>query len=157
MARDVFPSTQQQLKLLEEIGPLPLQGLAWPRRINVLVWIIMVLIGGQLIYTAAGPHGENIPPVVAGSVLLCYGGLVVLAWYMHKSVTTITDTGIQQTWISRREIVWSDIHFAKFIPLFASKRLMCFTGRGRPVVFQAGTRELEIAFARISLIYRRKP
>lgn len=156
MARDALPSEQQQLKLLEEIGPLPLQGLAWPRRIKVVVWIVMALIGVKLIYTAAGPGGQNTPPVVAASFLLCYAALLVLAWYMQKSVTTITDTGIQQSWITRREITWADIHFAKFIPLYASKRLMCFTGRGRPVVFQAGTRELEIAFARISLVYRRK-
>lgn len=156
MARDSLPNEQQKLKLLEEIGPLPLQGLAWPRRIKVVVWIVMVLIGVQLIYTATGPGGQNTPPVVAASFLLCYVALLVLAWYMQKSVTTITATGIQQSWITRREIAWADIHFAKFIPLYASKRLMCFTGRGRPVVFQAGTRELEIAFARISLVYRRK-
>ncbi len=156
MKKNHAPSEEEQSQLLEDIGPLPLRGLAWPRRIKVLIWIVLALIGVQLVITASGPGGQNAPPMVAGSILLCYAALIVLAWYMQASVTTIDHTGIHQTWISRREIAWEDIHFAKFIPLFASKRLMCFTGRGRPVIFQAGTRELEIAFARISLVYRRR-
>ncbi|MBP6019508.1 MAG: hypothetical protein KA735_08450 [Burkholderiaceae bacterium] len=156
MARHTQPSEEEQSQLLEDIGPLPLQGLAWPRRIKILAWIVLAVIGAQLIVTASGPNGQNISPLIAGSVLLCYLGLLVLAWYMQVSVTTITHVGIHQTWISQREVAWSDIQFAKFIPLFASKRLMCFTGRGRPIIFQAGTRDLEIAFARISLVYRRR-
>src|SRR3546814_9693255 len=76
--------------------------------------------------------------------------------YMLISVTNINEAGIQQSWLGRREVAWEDIQFAKFIPLVASKRLICFTTRGRPVVFQAGTKELQVAFARISLVYRRR-
>jgi hypothetical protein len=94
--------------------------------------------------------------MVAGSIVLCFIGLLVLARYMLVSVTSIDETGIQQSWLGRREIAWEDIQFAKFVPLLASKRLICFTRRGRPVVFQAGTRELQVAFARIALVYRRR-
>lgn len=94
--------------------------------------------------------------MVAGSILLCFLGLIVLARYMLISETRITHRGIEQSWITRREVAWEDIQFAKFIPLVASKRLVCFTTRGRPVVFQAGTRDLQVAFARIALVYRRQ-
>src|SRR3546814_19911960 len=85
-----------------------------------------------------------------------FAGLVVLARYMLISVTNINEAGIQQSWLGRREVAWEDIQFAKFIPLVASKRLICFTTRGRPVVFQAGTKEMQVAFARIYLLYRRR-
>jgi hypothetical protein len=150
------PSEQERSKLLEELGSLPLCGVAWPKWIKVLAWLILALIGVLLIYTASGPAGRNIAPMVAGSILLCYGALLVLARYMLVSETRITHRGIEQSWISRREVEWDDIQFAKFIPLLASKRLICFTTKGRPVVFQAGTRELQVAFARISLVYRRR-
>jgi hypothetical protein len=143
-------------ELLNQIGPLPLRGDAWPKWIKILAWIVLAIIALRLIITASGPEGHNISPLVAGSILLCFGALVVIAGYMVKSKTTISASGIEQTWISRRFIAWEDIQFAKFVPLIASKRLICFTGKSRPIVFQAGTPELQIAFARIALIYRRK-
>ncbi|QAA95155.1 hypothetical protein CKA81_15765 [Pollutimonas thiosulfatoxidans] len=150
------PSTEERQQLLQEIGPLPLKGMAWPKWIKLLACGVLVFIAVQIVQTASGPSAQNISPVVAGSIIVCFMGLVVLARYMLVSETCINETGIQQSWISKREVAWEDIQFAKFIPLVASKRLVCFTGRGRPVIFQAGTRELQIAFARIALVYRRK-
>ena len=40
--------------------------------------------------------------------------------------------------------------------MVASGLLVCFTGKGRPVVFQGGTQELQIAFAHIALAYHRR-
>ncbi len=151
-----IPSEQERSELLDSIGPLPLQGVAWPKWIKILACLVLVFIGVMIIQTAAGPTGKAVSPMVAGSILLCFVGLVVLARYMLISQTRITQKGIEQSWISRREVAWEDIQFAKFIPLVASKRLICFTARGRPVVFQAGTRELQVAFARIALVYRRQ-
>lgn len=142
--------------ILEALGPLPLSGAAWPGWIKVLAWCVLAVIGAKLVHTAIGTSGQNVQAVVAASVTITYMALVVVARYMQTSVTTITTEGIEQTWITRRTINWDDIQFAKFIPLFASKRLVCFTGRGRPVVFQGGTKELQIAFAQISLAYRRR-
>src|SRR5690606_20170671 len=106
--------------------------------------------------TAASPAGEMVSNSIKASIVICVVGLAVLTRYMHTSITRITENGIEQSWVRRREIAWDEISFAKFIPLIASKRLICFTARGRPVTFQAGSRELEIAFAHISLIYRRR-
>jgi lysylphosphatidylglycerol synthetase-like protein (DUF2156 family) len=150
------PSPDEHLQLIQELGPLPLSGVAWPGWIKMLACVVLVLIGVQIVHTASGPVGQNISPMVAGSIILCFMGLVVLARYMLVSITSVTNEGIQQTWISRREVSWDDITFAKFVPLVASKRLICFTSRGRPVIFQAGTKELQIAFARIALVYRRR-
>ncbi len=149
------PSEEERSELFEAIGPLPLRGVAWPRWIKILAVLILICIGLLILQTASGPVGKTVSPLVAGSILLCFIGLIVLARYMLVSETRITHRGIEQSWISRREVAWEDIQFAKFIPLVASKRLICFTSKGRPVVFQAGTREMQIAFARIALVYRR--
>src|SRR5690625_3581420 len=143
--------------VLETLGPLPISGTAFPRWIKILAWCILAAIGAKLIHTAISTRGQDIQPIVAASVTITFMALIVVARFMQTSVTTITTDGIEQTWITRRVITWDDIQFAKFIPLIASKRLVCFTGRGRPVTFQGGTRELQIAFAQISLAYRRRP
>lgn len=147
----------RQEQLLQTLGPLPISGTAWPGWIKILAWCVMTLIGAKLIQTAIGPSGQGINPVIAASVTITFMALLVVARCMQVSVTTITDEGIEQTWITRRAIQWDDITFAKFIPLLASKRLVCFTGRGRPLVFQGGTKELQIAFAQIALAYRKRP
>lgn len=148
-------SRHEQLR--QTLGPLPISGTAWPGWIKILAWCVMALIGAKLIQTAIGPSGQGVNPVITASVTITFMALLVVARCMQVSVTTITDEGIEQTWITRRAIQWDDITFAKFIPLLASKRLVCFTGRGRPLVFQGGTKELQIAFAQIALVYRKRP
>lgn len=148
---------EEHRALIAQIGPLPLEGPAWPRWVKWLAWLVLALVMLRLAQTAASPAGAMASSAVKASLLVCVAGLAVLARFMHTSVTRITERGLEQSWISRREIAWEDINFAKFIPLVASKRLICFTARGRPVTFQAGSRELEIAFARIALVYRRRP
>jgi hypothetical protein len=150
------PDAQARAQLLAELAPLPLQGKAWPTWIKVLAVVVLTLIGLKIGQIAASPLGQNISPAVSASIVLCFAGLIVLARYMIVSQTSITESGIEQTWLGKREIAWDQIQYAKFIPLVASKRLVCFPARGRPVVFQAGTRELQIAFARIALAYRRR-
>ncbi|CAM4290524.1 PH domain-containing protein [Bordetella tumbae] len=153
---DTSPSTDEQATLLREIGPLPLSGQAWPDWVRILAWIILAIIGVQITLSAIRMPPEQVNSVVAAIVILCFLGLVLVSWHMQKSITTIDEAGLHQTWITRREVAWQDIHFAKFVPLLFSKRLVVFTQRGRPVVFQGGTKELQIAFAKISLLYRRQ-
>ena len=148
-------SRHEQLR--QTLGPLPISGTAWPGWIKILAWCVMALIGAKLIQTAIGPSGQGVNPVITASVTITFMALLVVARCMQVSITTITDEGIEQTWITRRSIQWDEITFAKFIPLLASKRLICFTGRGRPLVFQGGTKELQIAFAQIALVYRKRP
>lgn len=143
--------------LIQQLGPLPLSGTAWPAWIKALAWFVLAIIGAKLIHTAASVSGQAVPSAVAASVTLTFVALLIIARYMQVSVTQITVTGIEQSWLTRRAVGWDEIQFAKFIPLFASKRLVCFTARGRPVVFQAGTKELQKAFAQIALAYPRRP
>lgn len=150
------PSLEEREALLHEIGPLPLSGQAWPNWVRILAWIILVIIGIQIIVTAIRTPSEQLSSTLVWIVVLCFLGLALVVWHMQNSITSIDETGLRQTWITRREVPWQDIHFAKFVPLLFSKRLVVFTQRGRPVVLQGGTRELEIAFAKISLLYRRK-
>lgn len=150
------PTQNDRDALLREIGPLPLSGQAWPDWVRILAWVILAVIGVQIVSSAIRLPPEQISAVLAGTVILCFFGLALVSWHMQKSITTIDDAGLHQTWITRRDVAWQDIQFAKFVPLLFSKRLVVFTQRGRPVVFQGGTRELQIAFAKISLLYRRK-
>jgi len=150
------PSSEEREALFREIGPLPLTGQAWPNWVRMLAWIILAIIGVQIAATAIRVPNEQLSSTLTWIIALCFFGLALVVWHMQKSITSIDETGLRQTWITRREVAWQDIHFAKFVPLLFSKRLVIFTQRGRPVVLQGGTRELEIAFAKISLLYRRK-
>src|SRR5690606_5059512 len=150
------PTAEEREALLCEIGPLPLSGQAWPDWVRILAWIILAIIGVQIVSSAIRLPPGQVSTMLGAIVVLCFLRLVLVSWHMQKSITTIDETGLRQTWITRREVAWQDIQFAKFVPLMFSKRLVVFTQRGRPVVFQGGTRELQIAFAKISLLYRRQ-
>lgn len=150
------PDTHEHRELISQIGPLPLEGQAWPTWVKWMAWLVLGLVVFRLAQAAASPVGQSVGTAIKLSLVICVVGLAVLARYMHTSVTRITEKGLEQSWLGRREITWDEITFAKFIPLIASKKLICFPARGRPVTFQAGTRELEIAFARIALTYRRR-
>lgn len=150
------PDPQAHADLLAQLGELPLEGRAWPRSTIVIVWLVMAAIAWLLLQTATRTADQPVNPLATGTILLSFAGLVVLAWAMSTSRTRITPQGIEQSWLARRNVAWQDIQYAKFVPLIASKRLICFTGLGRPVVFQAGTVELQTAFAHISLTYRRR-
>ncbi len=146
------PLTQQ--RLLDTLGPLPLKGRSWPRAIALLAWALLGgLIGwlgwrAEAIYTALDPTLHS--PLTI-SVMACLLGLGIIAYYMWVGHTTITEQGIEQDWIMKRHIAWTEIRMVKFVPLLFSKRLICFPQRGRPIIFHAGQRELEIAFAHIAL------
>src|SRR5690606_26082104 len=121
---DASPSQNERDALLREIGPLPLSGQAWPDWVRILAWIILAIIGVQIILTAIRTPPEQINAAVAGIVILCFLGLALVSWHMQKSITTIDEAGLHQTWITRRQVAWQDIHFAKFVPLLFSKRLV---------------------------------
>jgi len=150
------PSAEEHAALLTDLGALPIEGKAWPTWVKILVWVVVTAIGVQFVRVAMGFEGEPVNPYMAGSIVICFGGLLLVARVMAISTTRITKQGIEQTWITKRTIGWDDIQFAKFVPMIASKRLICFTGRTRPVIFQSGTPELHKAFAKIALVYRRR-
>ncbi|MGB7484351.1 MAG: hypothetical protein WA909_11895 [Castellaniella sp.] len=150
------PSPEEHDALLAQIGPLPLLGRAWPRWIAVIAWLIMAIIVIRLAMVLQLSPDQALPMPVILSIMVCVGALIWMSAHMWTSVTEISDWGIRQSWITRREVPWSEVQSTKFIPLFASKKLVCFVQKGRPVTFQAGTPELQAAFARISLVYRKR-
>lgn len=150
------PSPEEHANLLNEIGPLPLRGRAWPRWIAAIAWLIMALIAFRLVLVLQLAGDKSLSFLVLASVFVCFGALLWMSAHMWTSITEISEWGIRQSWITKREVSWDEIHSSKFIPLFASKKLVCFVQKGRPVVFQAGTPELQTAFARISLVYRKR-
>lgn len=150
------PSAQEHADLMQQLGPLPLRGRAWPRWIAAIAWLLMLLIAIRLAMVLQLGNEYNLPFLVIASIFVCFGALLWMSAHMWTSETEISEWGIRQSWITKREVAWQDIHSSKFIPLFASKKLVCFVQKGRPVVFQAGTPELQAAFARISLVYRKR-
>lgn len=151
------PTTEEHAQLVAEIGPLPISGAAWPGWVKIVAWVVVVVMAIQIVRTLGMQESDVTLTTMGLIVLFCFFGLAVVAFYMQRSITTISNRGLTQTWIMRREVEWGDIQFAKFVPLLASKRLVVFTKRGRPLVFQGSTQELQVAFAKISLLYRRKP
>lgn len=131
------PTPEEHAALLQEIGPLPLSGQAWPDWVRILAWIVLAVIGVQIVTTAIGLPPGQVNPILAGTIILCFLGLALVSWHMQISVTRIDESGLRQTWITRREVAWQDIQFAKFVPLLFSKRLVVFTRHGRPIVFRA--------------------
>lgn len=146
------PSNQQQL--LTTLAPLPISGRSWPRGIAALAWAFIALIMGWALLRAP-QWSDAVPQPVLLSLLICFLGLCVIAYYMGLGQTRITTQGIEQDWIFQRTISWDEIRMAKFVPLLFSKRLICFPHRGRPVIFHGGERAVEIAFAHIALAYAR--
>lgn len=157
MVINFLPLTDvEREELLSGIEPLPIAGQAWPGWVKSVAWLILVLIVVQG-FVAFNKAGIDALMSVTGLLLLVvFIALAVTTRYMQTSVTTIDRAGLRQTWLSRREVAWEDVTFAKFVPMLASKRLVVFTKKGKPVVFQGGTRELQIAFAKISLAFKNR-
>ena len=149
-------SDAERDQLLASIQPLPIHGPAWPAWVKTAAWIVLGLIVLQS-FIAFNKTGVQMLYSMTGLILLVvFVALAVTTRYMQTSVTTIDSEGMRQSWLTRREVAWQDVTFAKFVPMLASKRLVVFTKKGKPVVFQGGTRELQIAFAKISLAFKNR-
>lgn len=102
-------------------------------------------------------YGWSVRLLFAGAMLLLalsYNGFL-------RSVVTIDDEGIRQSWLWNRQASWSEIRSAKLIgiPLagwLSPPRLVVRTGNSF-TTFNGGTPELLAEFARISLAYQIKP
>ncbi len=157
MVINFLPLTDSEREeLLSDIEPLPIAGQAWRGWVKSVAWLILVLIVVQG-FVAFNKAGVDALMSATGLLLLVvFIALAVTTRYMQTSTTTIDRRGLRQTWLTRREVAWEDVTFAKFVPMLASKRLVVFTKKGKPVVFQGGTRELQIAFAKISLAFKNR-
>ncbi|CAM3377776.1 PH domain-containing protein [Bordetella sputigena] len=150
------PSYIPLAALLQEIGPLPLNGQAWPDWVKILAWILLAALGWEIVTTIIRLYSGALSPLLLGGVLVCFLALAVVAWSMQTSITTIDSQGLRQTWLTKREIAWEDIGSARFVPMIFSKRLMVISRSGRTMTFQGGTRELERAFMHIAATYQGK-
>ena len=157
MAMNFLPlSDTERDQLLADIQPLPIIGSAWPAWVKTVAWVVLALIVLQA-FVAFNRAGVQVLYSVTGLLLvIVFVALAITTRYMQTSLTTIDTQGLRQSWMTRREVAWEDVTFAKFVPMLASKRLVVFTKRGKPVVFQGGTRELQVAFAKISLAFRNR-
>jgi len=157
MAMNFLPlSDAEREQLLADIQPLPITGFAWPAWVKTVAWVVLALIVLQA-FVAFNRAGVQVLYSVTGLLLvIVFVALAITTRYMQTSITTIDTLGLRQSWMTRREVAWEDVTFAKFVPMLASKRLVVFTKRGKPVVFQGGTRELQVAFAKISLAFRNR-
>jgi len=156
-SRNAAPSPEviaQRAALLQELD-LPVSGPAYRRWVKLAAWVVVGLLTLQIISVATRLPGEALNQTLTLTVVFCYIGMAVIAVAMQRSVTTIDAAGLRQSWIMRREIAWDDVHFVKFIPYPLGKRLMIFNRGGRFITLQAGSQPVEIAFARIALVYKR--
>lgn len=141
--------------LLDELN-LPLSGPAYRPAVKVAAWVVLALLTLLIISTALRVPAENLNQTMTVTVIGCYVGLAIMAAAMQRSMVTVDRQGLRQSWIMRREVAWDEIQFVKFIPYPLGKRLMIFQRGGRFMSLQAGGRDVEVAFARIALVYRRK-
>lgn len=157
MVINFLPLTEAERdQLLASIHPLPIRGPAWRTWVKTAAWLVLGLIVLQF-FIAFNKAGMQMLYSMTGLILLVvFVALAVTTRYMQTSITTIDADGMRQSWLTRREVAWQDVTFAKFVPMLASKRLVVFTKKGKPVVFQGGTRELQIAFAKISLAFKNR-
>lgn len=151
------PAPEDHAALLRAIGPLPLSGQAWPDWVRILTWVVLAVLGVQVVTTAIRAPSQPYDTLLIAAVALCFLGLLFVSWHMQTSITTIDERGLRQTWFTRREVAWEDVRYARFVPMVFSKRLVVFTHRGRPMIFQGGTRELRAAFLKIAEVYTSLP
>lgn len=84
--------------------------------------------------------------------------LVTSYWFLMNATVTVDVEGIRQTSLIDRYIAWKDIRSARFmgIPHLEAvfpPRLIVRGAAGRFITFHAGSRNLQIEFARIALAY----
>jgi hypothetical protein len=101
-------------------------------------------------------YGMAIQLLLLGAALM----LGVSYYWFLRSIVTIDERGIRQTWMFNREVEWREVRGAKMIgiPFFTwlfPPRLVVRTGNSF-ATFNGGSRQVLIEFARISLAYQMK-
>jgi hypothetical protein len=100
--------------------------------------------------------GFGVKALLAGAAVM----LGVSYYWFLRSRTTIDATGIRQTWLYDKQVLWSDVRGAKMIGIpYASwlfpPRMIVRTGSAF-TTFNGGSQEVLIEFAKISLAYQMK-
>ena len=69
--RSQKPAPQEHEALMQSLAPLPVRGAAWPTWVKILSWVVLIVIGSQILRVATGPQGQNVNPVIAGCIIIC--------------------------------------------------------------------------------------
>ncbi|HTJ98856.1 MAG TPA: hypothetical protein VL522_04480, partial [Bordetella sp.] len=71
MNRPVEPPSYIPLAaLLQEIGPLPLSGQAWPDWVKILAWVLLAALGWEIVTTIIRLYNGNLNQLLLGGVLV---------------------------------------------------------------------------------------
>lgn len=150
-----IPLTErEQAQLKDNLGDLPITGPAWPRWVKLVALLVLSLVVMQAGLTVQKAGLASLSNTGGLFLLIVFIGLSFITYFMQHSVTTIDENGIRQSWFTKRQVGFHEMSFAKFVPMLASKRLIVFVKKGRPIVFQAGSQDLQVAFAKISLQFK---
>ncbi len=101
-------------------------------------------------------YGFGVKALLLGAALM----LAISYYWFLRSVITIDDKGITQSWMYNRHVEWRDIRSAKMIGIpflgwIFPPRLVVRTGNSF-TTFNGGTQSVLIEFAKISLAYQMK-
>lgn len=100
--------------------------------------------------------GLSVKALLAGAAVML--GLSYY-WFLRSRIT-IDETGIRQTWVYDKRVLWDDVRGAKMIGIpYASwifpPRMIVRTGTAF-TTFNGGSQEVLIEFAKISLAFQMK-
>jgi hypothetical protein len=101
-------------------------------------------------------YGFGVKALLAGAV----GMLAVSYYWFLRARTTVDATGIRQTWLYDKQVQWRDVRGAKMIGIpylswLFPPRMIVRTGISF-TTFNAGSRDVLIEFAKISLAFQMK-
>jgi hypothetical protein len=135
-------------------------GPAYGNGFKVFATILTLVL---LVYTASIAwrfpllsFGFGVKALLAGAGLM----LAVSYYWFLRARTTVDETGIRQTWLYDKRVLWSDVRGAKMIGIpYASwlfpPRMIVRTGNSF-TTFNGGSQEVLIEFAKISLAFQMK-
>ena len=100
--------------------------------------------------------GFGVKALLAGAAAM----LGISYYWFLRSQTTIDATGIRQTWLYDKQVLWQDVRGAKMIGIpYAAwlfpPRMIVRTGTAF-TTFNGGSQEVLIEFAKISLAFQMK-
>ncbi|MCW0206975.1 MAG: hypothetical protein OJK14_07740, partial [Achromobacter sp.] len=66
------PAPEDHAALLRAIGPLPLSGQAWPDWVRILTWVVLAVLGVQVVTTAIRAPSQPYDTLLIAAVALCF-------------------------------------------------------------------------------------
>ncbi|SNS10996.1 hypothetical protein SAMN06265795_10164 [Noviherbaspirillum humi] len=135
-------------------------GPAYSAGFKVLATVVTLVLAGYGVSVALRfpimQYGFGIKMLLLGSALM----LGVSYYWFLRSRTAIDERGISQSWLYDKRVEWRDVRGAKMIGIpyltwLFPPRLVVRTGNAF-ATFNAGSQDLLVEFARISLAFQMK-